>query len=116
MVLRHEKFSYEQDSNPDFCNAGAVLYQLNYQADWELVVMWVDVFEQQTSARSEQFPYLTSLHTTTFLFLSILSLVETVSSNSGRDLHPGIRNVHFQFPSVAQKHCLLKLSNNNPVQ
>ena len=28
--------------NPDFCKAGAVLYQLSYQANWELVVMWVD--------------------------------------------------------------------------
>ena len=30
------------DSNPDLCNAGAVLYQLSYQANWELVVMWVN--------------------------------------------------------------------------
>ena len=30
------------DSNPKLCNAGAVLYQLSYQANWELVVLWVD--------------------------------------------------------------------------
>ena len=29
-------------SNPDLCDAGAVLYQLSYQAKWEQVVMWVD--------------------------------------------------------------------------
>ena len=27
------------DSNPDLCNAGAVLHRLNYQANWEQVVM-----------------------------------------------------------------------------
>lgn len=31
-----------RDSNPDPCDAGAVLYQLRYQANWALVVMWVD--------------------------------------------------------------------------
>ena len=25
----------------DLCDAGAVLYQLNYQANWELVILWV---------------------------------------------------------------------------
>ena len=30
------------DSNPDLCDAGAVLYQLSYQTNWEQVVMWVD--------------------------------------------------------------------------
>ena len=25
----------------DFCDAGAVLYQLSYQANWELVILWV---------------------------------------------------------------------------
>ena len=25
----------------DLCDAGAVLYQLNYQANWELVTLWV---------------------------------------------------------------------------
>ena len=28
--------------NSDLSNAGAVLYQLSYQADWELVIMWVN--------------------------------------------------------------------------
>ena len=31
-----------EDLNPDLCDARAVLYQLSYQANWELVVMWVD--------------------------------------------------------------------------
>ena len=31
-----------QDSNPDVCDAAAVLNQLNYQANRALVVMWVD--------------------------------------------------------------------------
>ena len=25
----------------DLCNTGAVLYQLSYQADWELATLWV---------------------------------------------------------------------------
>ena len=29
------------DSNLDLCDAGAVLFQLSYQAYWELVIMWV---------------------------------------------------------------------------
>ena len=32
----------EQDSNPDFCDSGAVLNQLSYQANRELVIMWVN--------------------------------------------------------------------------
>ena len=31
----------EQDSNPDLCEAVAVLHQLSYQANWELVIMCV---------------------------------------------------------------------------
>ena len=30
------------DPKPDLCNAGAVLYQLSSQANWELVITWVD--------------------------------------------------------------------------
>ena len=30
------------DSNPDLCDAGAVLHQLSYQTNWEQVVMWLD--------------------------------------------------------------------------
>ena len=32
----------EGDSNPDLCDAGAMVYQLSYQASWEHVLMWVD--------------------------------------------------------------------------
>ena len=38
---RPQEFSPEQDSNPDLCDSGAVLRQLPYLADWELVTMWV---------------------------------------------------------------------------
>ena len=30
------------DSNPDLSDAGAVLHQLSYQANWKQFVMWVD--------------------------------------------------------------------------
>ena len=30
------------DLNPDLCDAGAALYQLSYQANWEKVVMQVN--------------------------------------------------------------------------
>ena len=30
------------DSKPLLCHAGALLHQLSYQVNWELVVMWVD--------------------------------------------------------------------------
>ena len=33
--------SNARNLNPDLCNAGAVLYQLSYQANWELVIMCV---------------------------------------------------------------------------
>ena len=35
------KFQACKDSNPDLCNADAVLRQLSYQVKWELVLMWV---------------------------------------------------------------------------
>ena len=36
------KDSSERKSNPDLCDAGPVLHQSNYQANWELVIMWVN--------------------------------------------------------------------------
>jgi len=30
------------DSNPDLFDASAVIYQLSNQANWELVIMWVN--------------------------------------------------------------------------
>ena len=35
-------FRPERNSNPDLCDAGGVLHQLSYQANWKLVIMWVD--------------------------------------------------------------------------
>ena len=35
------KFRPERGSNPDLCDAGAELRQLSYQANWELVIMWI---------------------------------------------------------------------------
>ena len=39
--MNPEKFWPERVSNPDLRDAGAVLHQLSYQANWKLV-MWVD--------------------------------------------------------------------------
>ena len=39
---KSEKFRPKGDSNPDLCDAGAVLYQFSYRAKWELIVIWVD--------------------------------------------------------------------------
>ena len=36
-----EKQALERDSNPALCDAGAVLHQLSYQANWELIIMRV---------------------------------------------------------------------------
>ena len=36
------KNKLERDTTPDLCNAGALLYELGYHANLELVVMWVD--------------------------------------------------------------------------
>ena len=41
MNERPEKFCPDWDSNLDLFDAGAVFYQLSYQADWEMVIMWV---------------------------------------------------------------------------
>ena len=38
----HENSGLNEDSNPDLCDAGAVLYQLSFQANWEQIIMWVD--------------------------------------------------------------------------
>ena len=40
--LSSRKKGFNGDLNPDLCLAGAVLYQLSYQANWELGVMRVD--------------------------------------------------------------------------
>ena len=32
-----------EDSHPDLCDSGAVFHQLSYQANWELIVMWIYV-------------------------------------------------------------------------
>ena len=37
-----KKIKPERDSNPDLCDAGAVLHQLSYHANWGLVIMWVN--------------------------------------------------------------------------
>ena len=39
---RPEKFRPEWTLHPGLCDAGAVLYQLRYQGDWELVTMWLN--------------------------------------------------------------------------
>ena len=48
------------DLNPDLCSAGAVLNQSNYQANWELVIMWVNCkpVDEQMMIMQEFFMYL----------------------------------------------------------
>ena len=41
-ALSSGKKGLNGDSSPNLCDASAVLYQLSYQANWELVVTWVD--------------------------------------------------------------------------
>ena len=40
--LSSSKKGLNGDSNPDLCDAGVVLHQLSYQANWEQVIMSVD--------------------------------------------------------------------------
>ena len=35
-------FCLTQFLDPGLCDASAVLYQLSYQANWELIIMWVN--------------------------------------------------------------------------
>ena len=48
---RPEKFRPEWAFDPDICDASAVLYQLNYQAIWELAIMWVNVEIDEDNTR-----------------------------------------------------------------
>ena len=41
---RPEKFRSKRESNPDLCDAGAVLNRLSYQADWEQIEMFSPKF------------------------------------------------------------------------
>ena len=67
--------------------------------------------EPRAATCSELFTYSTFLYASTFILLRIFSVVETIGSNSGRDHCPDMPNHQFQFPSVAKKRPLLKLSN-----
>jgi len=40
--LSSRKKGQSEDSNPDFCDASTVLYQLTSQANWDQVIMWVN--------------------------------------------------------------------------
>ena len=40
--IRLKNSGLNVDSNPDLCDAGAVLHQLSCQANWESVVVWID--------------------------------------------------------------------------
>ena len=60
---------------------------------------------------SKLLSYLTCLHTTTYMLLSIFSLVETITLEIWEQPGPGMQNVDFWFPSVAQKCHVLKLSS-----
>ena len=39
LIKQQRQLGLNRDLNPDLCNAGAVLYQLSYQANWEQVIM-----------------------------------------------------------------------------
>ena len=39
---RPKNSGLNRESNPDLCDAGAVLHQLSYEANWEQVIVWVD--------------------------------------------------------------------------
>ena len=40
--LSSSEKNLNRDPNTELCDASTVLYQFSYQANWELVVMWVD--------------------------------------------------------------------------
>ena len=48
-----------RDLNPDICDAGTELYQLIYQANWELVIIWVD---DKPIDYGYRFVYVMSIH------------------------------------------------------
>ena len=50
-LFKHQRERPGWGFDPDLCDAGAVLYQLNYQANWELGIMWVDVEIDEDNTR-----------------------------------------------------------------
>jgi len=42
VMRKPRKFRRKRDLNPDLCDANVVLYELTSEANWELVVMWVN--------------------------------------------------------------------------
>ena len=60
----------------------------------------------QTDTGSILFSYFTCLHTTSFIFLSLFALVETVTL---KIWERPMQNVHFRLPYVAQKRGMLEL-------
>lgn len=69
--------------------------------------------EPQTTSWSNLFSSVTCLHTTTFISFSVFLLEERINWKYERDHRSDMWSVHFQFPSMAQKCCLLKHSNHN---
>ena len=39
LIKQQQQLGLNRDLNPELCNAGRVLYQLSYQANWEQVIM-----------------------------------------------------------------------------
>ena len=74
-----------------------------------------NVFKPCTATGSELLSFLTCLHTTTVLMLTIFSVAETLSMKARRNHCPGMQNVRFRFPFRAQiRHGLvLKLPFGN---
>ena len=69
-------------------------------------------FASQIVTGSQLVPYFTYLYTTTFILLIIFHSRDGQFENL-RDHTSGMRNVPLQFPSVTQKHRLLKLSDDS---
>ena len=49
-----KKIRLEQDSIHDLFNTGAVLYQLCYQANWELVILKVSNIPMKSTSESNK--------------------------------------------------------------
>ena len=66
-IRNFEKLKPEKNSDPngirthDLCDTGAALYQLSYQANWELAILWVSLvlfifYGYITNSQNSQLP------------------------------------------------------------
>ena len=57
LLKQKQKKRPERDLNKELCNARAVLHQMSYRANWELVIMWVNDKPRDTDANFNQVNY-----------------------------------------------------------